>query len=92
MARVGTTGNPSPYQFFGTFSGLPFEKGLDLVEQIKNRYQPENMSLVEFALRWILDHPGVSTVIPGASSVEQAIANAKISDLPELSPVIHQQL
>ncbi len=75
-----------------TFSGLPFEKGLELIEQIKNRYLPENMSLVEFALRWILDHPGVSTIIPGASSVQQALVNTKISDLPELSPEIHQKL
>ena len=27
MARVGTTGNPSPYQYFGTFSGLSFWPG-----------------------------------------------------------------
>lgn len=75
-----------------TFSGLPFEKGLELVDQIKSHYLPSGMSMVEFALRWILDHPGVSSVIPGASSAEQAIANAKISDLPELSPEIHSRL
>lgn len=75
-----------------TFSGLPFEKGLELVDKIKSQYLPENMSMVEFALRWILDHPGVSSVIPGASSVEQATANAKISDLPELSAEIHNRL
>ena len=75
-----------------TFSGLPFEKGLELVEKIKSQYLPPNMSMVEFALRWILDHPGVSSVIPGASSVEQAMANAKISDLPELSPELHDGL
>ena len=27
MARVATTGNPTPYQFFGTFAGLPFWSG-----------------------------------------------------------------
>ena len=27
MARVATTGNPTPYQFFGTFAGLPFWPG-----------------------------------------------------------------
>ena len=75
-----------------TFSGLPFEKGLELVEKIKSHYLPPNMSMVEFALLWILDHPGVSSVIPGASSVEQVMANAKISDLPELSPKLHDHL
>lgn len=75
-----------------TFSGLPFEKGLELVDQIKSHYLPSGMSMVEFALRWILDHPVVSSVIPGASSAEQAIANAKTSDLPELSPELHSRL
>ena len=75
-----------------TFSGLPFEKGLELVDIIKTQYLPENMNMVQFALRWILDHPGVSSVIPGASTAEQVMANAKISDLPELSPEIHDHL
>ena len=75
-----------------TFSGLPFEKGLELVDQIKSHYLPSGMSMVEFALRWILDHPVVSTVIPGASSPEQTIANSKTSDLPELSPELHSRL
>ena len=75
-----------------TFSGLPFEKGLALVDVIKEKYLPSDMSMVEFSLRWILDHPGVSTIIPGASSVDQAIANAKITDLEELSSDVHSGL
>ena len=75
-----------------TFSGLPFEKVLELVESIKDRFLPSNMSMVEFSLRWILDHPGVSCVIPGASSTEQAMANARISDLPELPSELHKSL
>ena len=75
-----------------TFSGLPFEKGLELVEKIKTEFLPAGMSMVEFALRWILDHPGVSCVIPGASSVEQAVGNAKVSDLPELPSEVHDRL
>ena len=27
MARAGIIGNPTPYQFFGTFAGLPFWPG-----------------------------------------------------------------
>ncbi len=75
-----------------TFSGLPFEKGLELVEKIKTEYLPSGISMVEFALRWILDQPGVSCVIPGASSVEQAVGNAKVSDLPELPSNVHEKL
>ena len=75
-----------------TFSGLPFERGIELVDRIKSQFLPSNLSMVEFSLRWILDHPAVSSVIPGASSVEQATANAKISDLPELNPEVHSRL
>jgi hypothetical protein len=27
VARAGVVGNPKPYEFFGTFAGLPFWKG-----------------------------------------------------------------
>jgi aryl-alcohol dehydrogenase-like predicted oxidoreductase len=36
------------------------------------------------ALRWVVQQPGVSTVIPGARNVEQARANAAAADVPEL--------
>ena len=48
--------------------------------------------MVQMALRWILDHDAVTTIIPGASSPAQARANARISDLPPLSPDLHRQL
>jgi aryl-alcohol dehydrogenase-like predicted oxidoreductase len=39
----------------------------------------------QFALRWVIDQPGVTTVIPGARNVEQARANAAAADVPPLS-------
>ena len=67
-----------------TFAGLPFEKGVELADQLKG-YLPEGMNLAQMAMRWILDHKAVSTIIPGASSPEQAARNARISEvsLPE---------
>jgi aryl-alcohol dehydrogenase-like predicted oxidoreductase len=38
----------------------------------------------QFALRWILMHDAVSTVIPGARNPEQAQANAAAADLAPL--------
>ena len=75
-----------------TFSGLSFDKGLDLVESLKRHFLPEQMNMVEFSLRWILDHSAVSTIIPGASTVEQARANARISELPPLPRELHDKL
>lgn len=75
-----------------TFAGLPFEKGVELADQIKSDFLPGEMSMVQFALRWILDHEAVTTIIPGASSSKQAKANAKVSGLPNLSNTLHQKL
>jgi aryl-alcohol dehydrogenase-like predicted oxidoreductase len=66
-----------------TFAGVPFEEGLDAVEALRPLV-PGDATLAQFALRWILMHDAVSTVIPGARSPEQARANAAAADLPPL--------
>lgn len=75
-----------------TFAGLPFLKGLELVERLRTDYLPEGMDMVGFSLRWILDHPQVSCIIPGASRKEQVVSNARASDLPPLSEELHAKL
>ena len=37
--------------------------------------------MAQFALRWIIDQPGVTVVIPGARNPEQARGNAAAADL-----------
>jgi aryl-alcohol dehydrogenase-like predicted oxidoreductase len=66
-----------------TFAGLGFEKGLEMVEKLKPLV-PAGYTLAQLALRWCLDHPAVSTIIPGARNRAQALANAAASDLPPL--------
>jgi aryl-alcohol dehydrogenase-like predicted oxidoreductase len=67
-----------------TFAGVPFEVGLDAVEELRPLV-PEGATMAQFALRWILMHEAVSTVIPGARSPEQAQGNAAAADLPPLA-------
>ncbi len=74
-----------------TFAGIPFEKGVELVGSLKPLV-PKEMTMAQMAIRWILDYDAVSVVIPGASSPEQAKANAKASDLPPLSDELHKKL
>jgi aryl-alcohol dehydrogenase-like predicted oxidoreductase len=74
-----------------TFAGLPYAKGLALADQVK-ALVPEGLSMVQMALRWILDHDAVTVVIPGASKAEQARANTTASELPPLAPELHAQL
>ncbi len=74
-----------------TFAGLPYEKGLELSSKLKAFKQSEG-TMAQWALRWIIDHPAVSVVIPGASKVEQAAANAAVSDQESLSKEAHKTL
>src|SRR4051795_12633112 len=66
-----------------TFAGVPFEVGLDAVEELRPLV-PEGATLAQFALRWILMHDAVTTVIPGARNAEQAQGNAAAAELPAL--------
>ena len=45
-----------------------------------------------FALRWILDHPQVSSIIAGVSRPDQIGVNAEAGDLPELPGSVHEKL
>jgi aryl-alcohol dehydrogenase-like predicted oxidoreductase len=75
-----------------TFAGLPFSKGVELANAIRDELLPESMTMVELALRWILDHEAVGTIIPGASSPRQVASNAAVAALPPLSDELHAKL
>jgi aryl-alcohol dehydrogenase-like predicted oxidoreductase len=67
-----------------TFSGVPFDVGLDAVRELRDVIPP-GVAMAQFALRWIVDQPGVTTVIPGARNAEQARGNAAAADLAPLT-------
>lgn len=50
---------------------------------------PADATLGQFALRWILDHDGVTCVIPGARTVDQVTGNLDAGALPALTPQVH---
>ncbi|MFB9889115.1 aldo/keto reductase [Planobispora takensis] len=58
-----------------TFSGVDYDTGLQAVRRLAPLV-PEGLTTAQFALRWIIDQPGVSVVIPGARNAGQARANA----------------
>lgn len=74
-----------------TFAGLGFEKGLEMVEKLK-LLAPSGYTLPQLALRWCLDCPAPTTIIPGARNRSQAMANANASDLPPLPTETHAKL
>jgi aryl-alcohol dehydrogenase-like predicted oxidoreductase len=66
-----------------TFAGVDFATGVEAAEELK-ALLPAGVTLTQFALRWILDHESVSTVIAGARTSEQARENAEAGSLPSL--------
>ncbi|MEV1328798.1 aldo/keto reductase [Micromonospora costi] len=68
-----------------TFSGVDFDLGLAAVRRLAPLVGP-GRTMAQFALRWVLDQPGVTVVIPGARDAGQARGNVAAADLPPLSP------
>ena len=66
-----------------TFSGVDYRTGLEAVRRLLP-LTPHGATTAQFALRWILDQPGVSVVIPGARNAAQARGNAAAADLAPL--------
>ncbi|NQS89661.1 aldo/keto reductase [Patescibacteria group bacterium] len=68
-----------------TFSGVNFEIGLKAVEKLK-WIKPDDISCAQMALKWVLMHPEVSCVIPGAKNIKQLEENLSASELANLDP------
>jgi aryl-alcohol dehydrogenase-like predicted oxidoreductase len=66
-----------------TFSGVDFDTGVAAAQEF-SALAPDGVPPAQLALRWVIDQPGVTAVIPGARSVEQATSNAAAAALPPL--------
>jgi aryl-alcohol dehydrogenase-like predicted oxidoreductase len=66
-----------------TFSGVDFQTGLEAVRRLRPLV-PAGATMAQFALRWVIDQPGVTVVIPGARNPEQARGNAAAAGLAPL--------
>jgi aryl-alcohol dehydrogenase-like predicted oxidoreductase len=68
-----------------TFAGVDYEVGLAAVEELRELVPPE-LSMSQFALRWILMFDAVTCAIPGGKRPEQVADNCRASDIPPLAP------
>lgn len=68
-----------------TFSGVPYEIGLEAVERLRPLV-PAGSTMSQLALKWTLMFEAVSCAIPGAKTPQQARDNAAAADLPPLAP------
>ncbi len=67
-----------------TFSGVPFEVGLQAVEELRELV-PAGATMAGFALRWILMNEAVTCAIPGGKRPTQVDENCAAAALPPLS-------
>lgn len=69
-----------------TFSGVDFATGVQAAVEFSALVAalPFEVSPAQAALAWVAQLPGVSTVIPGARSIEQARSNAAAGSLAAL--------
>jgi aryl-alcohol dehydrogenase-like predicted oxidoreductase len=67
-----------------TFSGVDYDTGIEAAREFADLV-PAGATPAQAALRWIIQQPGVTTVIPGARSPEQARQNAAAAGLPPLT-------
>jgi aryl-alcohol dehydrogenase-like predicted oxidoreductase len=66
-----------------TFSGVDYQVGIEAAREFA-ALAPDGATPAQLALRWVIDQPGVTTVIPGASSVAQERSNVEAAALPAL--------
>jgi aryl-alcohol dehydrogenase-like predicted oxidoreductase len=74
-----------------TFSGVDYELGLDIVEQLK-QLVPAGMTMTQFALKWIIMNPAVTCTIPGAKNSKQAEENFNSAGMPALPDVVIKKI
>ncbi len=67
-----------------TFSGVDFDTGVDAAREFA-ALAPAGATPAQTALRWVIQQPGVTTVIPGARNPEQVRQNASAASLPPLT-------
>ncbi|NLD34877.1 MAG: aldo/keto reductase [Clostridiales bacterium] len=61
--------------------GEELNKKLAVVDQLKAIADQAGLSLLELAMGWLIKHPGVTTIITGSRTPEQAISSAATGDI-----------
>jgi len=82
-----------------TFAGVDYAVGVAAAQEFTEEvaefsaeppFDDIDLTPAKAALAWIIQQPGVTTVIPGARNIEQARSNASAADVPELGPLFER--
>jgi aryl-alcohol dehydrogenase-like predicted oxidoreductase len=74
------------------FEGDRVSRVMTRVEALKQDLAGTGYTLPQAAIKWVLAHPAVSTVIPGMRNAAQAEANCAVSDLPVMPAALVERL
>ena len=89
--KKGTKFGPDDFRA-NYFAGDRLERAVHRAEGIRRDLDGSGLTMAQAALKFVLAHPAVSTVIPGIRNVAQAEANCGVSDLPAMPPALLQKL
>jgi aryl-alcohol dehydrogenase-like predicted oxidoreductase len=76
--------NGAAFDVGETFAGVPFDVGVAAAREVAAISGPD-IPTAAFSLRWVIDQPGVTTVIPGARNVTQVRGNVAAATLAPLT-------
>ncbi|WP_439564152.1 aldo/keto reductase [Microcella sp.] len=75
-----------------TFAGVDYATGVEAAQEFSALAAEHGLAPATAALAWLAQLPGVSTVIPGARSPEQARGNAAAGEVDELGAEFHARV
>ncbi|UYN83577.1 MAG: aldo/keto reductase [Microcella sp.] len=82
----------SKFDIGETFAGVDFETGVEAAREFSALAAEHDLAPATAALAWLAQLPGVSTVIPGARTPEQARDNAAAGDVADLGAEFHARV
>lgn len=68
-----------------TFAGLPFTKGVELARELAWIAEGRG-SMAQASMRWILDNPDITCIIPGFKNERQVEDNLGTTQVPSFGP------
>lgn len=74
------------------FEGDRLARVVAHADEVKKDLAGSGYTLPQAAIKWVLAHPAVSTVIPGMRNAVQAEANCAVSDLPDMPVALVEKL
>ena len=81
MERADTKFEPGDFRN-NYFAGDRLQRSVARAEKVRDMLAGSGYDMVQAALKFVLAHPAVSTVIPGMRNAAQAAGNCAVSDLP----------